>query len=502
MRLMGFHINQVWGGIPEFIASKKPSTVVVIDGDSNTWGWVKKEAPKTILTLRPYTDKYGVRIDGPSFSEPMDAKKEAEAYIARVFSRNIGAEWDYVIGVNEPVIDTEDAMKRLAEFEIERMRALDKRGHKAAIASLAVGNPPDMSLWRHFIPAFDEGLKYKAVLSLHEYGYPYSLQKEAPWLILRHRKLYDGERSHGWEGLPQRLKSFPLIVTETGGDQLIWGTTPGGFKYYLSPEQYILQLKWLDAELMKDEYVIGSDIFCCGTVDAQWMSYDVWSDVAFRIGGELYPLYRNPYAEEPQGNVAIGPDVSWHQKMPMDWEKMKADGVSFAIIRSSYRLSVDTRFEQHYNNAGKAGLLRGMYHYIYPEQSPRGQARVFAQLVEKYKPELPAFLDVEQEGVNESGVLSFIDEFRSVSGKELGIYTSMYKWHKLIGRNKQWAKNMPLWVADWGAGRDDPRMPTPWKDWKFWQYTSSGRLDGYNGRLDLNRFNGSEKELFETYGKR
>ena len=53
-------------------------------------------------------------------------------------------------------------------------------------------------------------------------------------------------------------------------------------------------------------------------------------------------------------------------------------------------------------------------------------------------------------------------------------------------------EKIPLWVADYGP---QCRTPPGWPRWTFWQYTAGGRIDGANGIVDLNKFNGTPEEF-------
>ena len=62
-----------------------------------------------------------------------------------------------------------------------------------------------------------------------------------------------------------------------------------------------------------------------------------------------------------------GIDVS-HHNGTIDWNKVKADGISFAILRAGYgkvASQVDAKFFQNYRNAKAAGVPVGAYWYSY-----------------------------------------------------------------------------------------------------------------------------------------
>ena len=73
------------------------------------------------------------------------------------------------------------------------------------------------------------------------------------------------------------------------------------------------------------------------------------------------------------------------------------------------------------------------------------------------------------------------------------IYTTMEFYDYYIDGELQ---DYDIWIRDIIT---KPNLEN--RDWKFWQYTGRGRLDGYTGEekfIDLNVFNGS-KEDFENY---
>ena len=52
-----------------------------------------------------------------------------------------------------------------------------------------------------FFPPWRPRTSTNGALALHEYAWP-TLDNEWPWYLLRHRKVYDGDPTRGWDGLP------------------------------------------------------------------------------------------------------------------------------------------------------------------------------------------------------------------------------------------------------------------------------------------------------------
>jgi GH25 family lysozyme M1 (1,4-beta-N-acetylmuramidase)/murein DD-endopeptidase MepM/ murein hydrolase activator NlpD len=189
---------------------------------------------------------------------------------------------------------------------------------------------------------------------------------------------------------------------------------------------------------------------------------------------------------------AKGVDVSHHQGDKIDWQQFRANGISFCFLRASVGLSADEMYQLNHTRAGEAGILRGSYHYLFSEADQKAQAQVFAQTLRQG--ELPPVVDVEQSGLTEGKVRTFIDEFEALTGQKLIIYTSQSKWHELVGRDTPWASDHDLWVANYRVS-GEPLIPNAWNTWTFWQHTDQGRLPGYHSNLDLDYFSGDEAAL-------
>ncbi|HOC34819.1 MAG TPA: GH25 family lysozyme, partial [Ruminococcus flavefaciens] len=95
-----------------------------------------------------------------------------------------------------------------------------------------------------------------------------------------------------------------------------------------------------------------------------------------------------------------GIDVSVHNGN-IDWGKVKADGIDFAILRAGYGRLVsqkDERFEQNYAGAKAVGLPIGAYWYSYamtPEEAEL-EADVFLSVIKGKRFEMPVYFDLEE----------------------------------------------------------------------------------------------------------
>jgi len=214
-------------------------------------------------------------------------------------------------------------------------------------------------------------------------------------------------------------------------------------------------------------------------------------------------------------------DKSTPQKM--NFNKAVDNGAKFVFIKVSERGRIDRDFEYNWEAAGKAGLLRGGYHYLRWDLSGLIQARIFCELLRDDPGELPPVADYEAPRLgsrypSNALLLQFLEEVETKLKRKPMIYTSPGYWN-LHGRNKitrqfdqKWAY-FPLWVAhyvkNFNPGVSQPDPVEPWKSmgksWTFWQYTAVGDGPAYGAEskgIDLNLFNGSMKELTDfAHGK-
>jgi GH25 family lysozyme M1 (1,4-beta-N-acetylmuramidase) len=217
---------------------------------------------------------------------------------------------------------------------------------------------------------------------------------------------------------------------------------------------------------------------------------------------------------------ALGMDVSAEQEENVDFQKATDAGISFAIIRAGSGSSEkDENFEYNYAEAGKAGLLRGIYYVLYPEseatvgdvedRTPEGQARRFASQL-KGDAELGAFLDATYSGLTPEDVRRFVDEFQIAdpTSRPIAIRAGFWSWNAsrgFSGSAVEWAADHPLWVVHLilSSKPDAPSedfkvvIPEPWQDYVIHQWTEGGGLSACQDREDLhlNVFDGSFDEL-------
>ncbi|MBQ8826892.1 MAG: glycoside hydrolase family 25 protein [Oscillospiraceae bacterium] len=183
-------------------------------------------------------------------------------------------------------------------------------------------------------------------------------------------------------------------------------------------------------------------------------------------------------------------DVSRHNGT-INWEMVRADGVEGVILRAGYgRLASqkDSMFEVNYNGAKAAGLYTGVYFYTYAKSPDEAEteAEVFLEWIKGKSFELPVYFDIEDASISHLGRNVLTDICIRWCGKveKAGYYTGIYA-------NVHWFRNKldlnrlapyDKWLAHWAEA--------PAFDESFggmWQYSSTGKVSGIKGNVDLNR---------------
>jgi lysozyme len=187
----------------------------------------------------------------------------------------------------------------------------------------------------------------------------------------------------------------------------------------------------------------------------------------------------------------------------VDFQTMLAKGAKFVFIKTSQATFVDRDFTINWNNAKKAGIARGGYHYLDWARPAIAQAQFFAGVLQADPGELPPTVDFEEQfncpANAESQLKAFLDEFNRIMGKKAMIYTSPGYWNQRGSNSPTWL-DYKLWLAHYTTG--DPIIPKPWTSWTFWQHTSQGVGPEWGGEapnIDLNWYHGSEAEFCSEF---
>ena len=204
-----------------------------------------------------------------------------------------------------------------------------------------------------------------------------------------------------------------------------------------------------------------------------------------------------------KSNSTIGVDISSYQA-DVDMEKLKEQDIRFVYIKASEGSKLqDDRFAANWENAAKAGLPSGAYHFFSFDSPGSTQAENFIKAVgDDIKGRLLPVVDVEYYGDKEKNppekedvireLTVFLNAVEDKYGVKPMIYTGAGIYEKYLS---DLAPEYKFWISSLYT-------PLSWNyhgDWYIWQYLNRGRLEGCSGGeqyIDLNVLN-KEKTLDE-----
>lgn len=205
-------------------------------------------------------------------------------------------------------------------------------------------------------------------------------------------------------------------------------------------------------------------------------------------------LTKNP----PIGHkMSYGIDISKHNG-DIDFIKVKDAGFDFVFVRVVYRgygrqgkLVIDEMQSQNLKLARNAGLKVGAYVFsqAISEEEAIEEAKLAVELVKDYGLDLPIAFDPETirseiartdniEGDQfTKNAIAFAEEVKK-SGFTPAIYSNMVWEDYYFDMEK--LKDYEIWYADYN------KIPQTPYEFKYWQFSELGIVDGVNGPVDLN----------------
>ena len=217
----------------------------------------------------------------------------------------------------------------------------------------------------------------------------------------------------------------------------------------------------------------------------------LWLPVVPAVAAEVTPVRRGIDVSRWQGTV--------------DWAKVKAAGVEFAVLRC-YAYRKDTTFDANYAGATAQGIPVGAYVYMYAttEQGAVQEALATLDALGGKPMTLPLFLDVEDSSIKTLGRSKLTDlmlielQIFAAAGYPTGIYTSQSYVSSYMDASR--LQNYDWWLARWTCYRTDANnklfsfsdeSPVSAKkpDCAVWQFSNGGKGSAYgvgSTAVDLN----------------
>lgn len=207
-----------------------------------------------------------------------------------------------------------------------------------------------------------------------------------------------------------------------------------------------------------------------------------------REGSAMYYL-------DPAYTTAPGIDVSSHQGN-IDWQKVAASGVQFAMIRLGYRgtstgeIHVDSSFEKNLAGAKAAGLKVGVYFYSTAVTVAEAQeeARFVLENLKGASLQYPVAYDWESASgdrnhkLDQSTLTQCADAFCKTiaqGGYQTMIYGNQGFFYEEVDLSG--LKDYDRWFAQYTSSN----QPSFYYNFRIWQYSSTGSVPGIAGNVDM-----------------
>ena len=191
----------------------------------------------------------------------------------------------------------------------------------------------------------------------------------------------------------------------------------------------------------------------------------------------------------------IGIDVSAHQQ-DIDWQRVAASGVQFAILRAGYRgytegsIQEDAYFEQNLAGAIDAGLDVGVYFFsqALDEKEAIDEANFVLESIKDYPLSYPVIFDWEDiqadartDGMDSvqltKNAIAFCGAVEK-AGYRAGVYFNQRFGYEEFDLES--LQDYVFWLAEYN---DTPSFSF---HFQIWQYCNDGRVDGIKTDVDLN----------------
>ena len=204
-----------------------------------------------------------------------------------------------------------------------------------------------------------------------------------------------------------------------------------------------------------------------------------------------------------------GIDVSKYQGQ-INWTQVKNDGIDFAFIKVAGRgygtgkLYYDTWYKENLKNAYLAGVKVGAYFFsqAITVQEAVEEASMMIDALKGYHISYPVVFDWETSdgyrtniGISKATMTAMADTFCSMleaAGYKAMVYANTYDFERfdatyLTSKYASWLARYTAAYKNNGvrytAGNPLPPLKYPYQ---IWQYSSTGRVNGISGNVDMN----------------
>jgi GH25 family lysozyme M1 (1,4-beta-N-acetylmuramidase) len=206
--------------------------------------------------------------------------------------------------------------------------------------------------------------------------------------------------------------------------------------------------------------------------------------------------------------ISVGMDVSYHQGT-INWQKVKASGIEFAILRVGYRayasgtIAEDKKFETYIADAQKVGIKVGAYFYsqAISEEEAIEEAKFVLEKIKEYNLDLPVAFDYEyaaegkgrlynahlSKAQKTQNALAFCKTIED-AGYQAMVYASS-SWFYSELNTAEICKNYDIWMARYHTYSYNETKDASSQRYggqiDFWQCSDTAKVDGISTNVDL-----------------
>lgn len=264
-----------------------------------------------------------------------------------------------------------------------------------------------------------------------------------------------------------------------------------GSWYYLDPETGAMRTGWVTYK--------GKRCYLEPKSDKNHVQGTCYVSRTAVIDGKTYRFDKDGYATEEKSSgksFLNGVDIASYQS---GINPARLSTTDFVIVKFTQGTSyLNPYADRQYSEAKAAGKLLGAYHYAEGKDA-KAEAQYFVNCLGSRVGECILALDWEGKqnsafgtGKDVTWCKTFLDEVFRLTGVRPLIYMS-----KSVCRKYNWssvAANYPLWCAQYKSNSTTDYQSSPWTDnngfgaWErdtIRQYSSHGRISGYDANIDL-----------------
>ena len=174
----------------------------------------------------------------------------------------------------------------------------------------------------------------------------------------------------------------------------------------------------------------------------------------------------------------------------IDFDALKPN-VSLVIARASCGSDKDIKIDEYAKEMNKRNIPFGVYCYSYAGTTEKAidEAQKLVKYAEEYNP-LFYVLDAEEAKLTKTTIAAFIKEIRKHTNKKVGCYVANHRYSAYRYNELEDLFDF-TWIPSYGKNDGTiagSKKPSHFCD--LWQYTSTAKIPGISGNVDMNVITG------------